>query len=203
MLIGIANTKGGCAKTTITIALAVHAAETEEKTVALIDADPQESLTIWHRARGGPDNPALLARSRRPSQTMARHAMAYDHVIVDGPPGSLLIAEDIIAACDVVVIPVRPSAIDMGAMQACLALCNEQGVSPIAVLADVTTRDAKLVEAARAALDDCGVPACGAVMVHRMQYINAYTTGQSGGERDKRAADEIAAIWSEVVDHAQ
>src|SRR6476659_745086 len=54
--IAVASTKGGSGKSSITAALAVQAA-TEGGRVALVDWEPQGSLTLWWVMRGKPDNP--------------------------------------------------------------------------------------------------------------------------------------------------
>jgi Mrp family chromosome partitioning ATPase len=57
--VALASAKGGTGKTTLTIALAVQAV-TEEARVALVDWEPQGSLSLWWRMRGKPDNPRLI-----------------------------------------------------------------------------------------------------------------------------------------------
>jgi chromosome partitioning protein len=57
-VVTLAGTKGGIGKTTLCSALAVRAAEDRDK-VALIDLDPQESLTSWWTRRGKTKNPKL------------------------------------------------------------------------------------------------------------------------------------------------
>ena len=58
-VVTLAGTKGGTGKTTLGSALAVRAAEDSGK-VALIDLDPQESLSSWWTRRGETKNPKLF-----------------------------------------------------------------------------------------------------------------------------------------------
>jgi hypothetical protein len=58
-VVTLAGTKGGTGKTTLASALAVRAAEDSPK-VALIDLDPQESLSSWWTRRGKAKNPKLF-----------------------------------------------------------------------------------------------------------------------------------------------
>ena len=51
VVITVAQQKGGAGKTTLAANLAVALAETKQ--VALLDIDPQRSLTRWHALRSG------------------------------------------------------------------------------------------------------------------------------------------------------
>ena len=53
----VAASKGGTGKTTVSCALAARASE--EANVALLDLDPQGSMSRWWELRGRPNNPAL------------------------------------------------------------------------------------------------------------------------------------------------
>jgi cellulose biosynthesis protein BcsQ len=59
--IAVASTKGGSGKSSITAALAVQAAK-EGGRVAMLDWEPQGSLTLWWLMRGKPENPLLLQK---------------------------------------------------------------------------------------------------------------------------------------------
>ena len=82
--------------------------------------DPQGSLTLWHRMRGSPDNPALLKSEK------AKRA-AYDVTIIDSPPSNLGVIERAIRACDVAVIPVRAGVFDLAAVKDVVNLCRDAG----------------------------------------------------------------------------
>jgi len=58
--------------------------------------------------------------------------------------------------------------------------------------------DGRLVEEARRELFSWNVPIADQVIAHRLQYINAMTTGRTGPEKDPKAAAEIDALWAEV-----
>jgi chromosome partitioning protein len=202
-IIGVLNTKGGTGKTTITSCLAVRAAE--DASVAVCDLDPQGSYSDWYRRRGSPDNPALLSGAELASDAIEglRRTSAYDFVFLDGPPGALMVTEDAVKSSDLVVIPMRASGLDLGASQDCIQLCWDAGVPVLVVLNDKGPHDGKLVENARKLLHGWKLMVAKAAISHRVPYINAITTGATGAEKDKKAAEEIEDLWKEVMTAAR
>ncbi len=196
--IGVLNTKGGVAKTTLTACLAVRASH--DGSTCVVDLDPQGSLGDWHRLRGSPDNPALLVGADRASEALEglRLSSAYAWVLLDGPPGALRITEDAIRSVDFVVVPMRASGLDIAATQDAISVCNEIGTPYVIVINDAGARDTKLVENARGLLLNWRLPIADTVVSHRVQYVNAMTTGRTGPEKDKAAAAEIDALWAEI-----
>ena len=102
MLISLLNQKGGVGKTT----LAVHLAEVFsrlDKSVLLVDADPQGSALDW--AANRPDNPPFPVIGL-PKPTLHRELPAiaknHDFVLIDGPPRVNELARAAIMASDVV-----------------------------------------------------------------------------------------------------
>jgi cellulose biosynthesis protein BcsQ len=80
--VAFANTKGGCAKTTLIANLGVRAAS-DGANVALLDYDPQQSLARWWELRGDQlFNPRLI---KTDEQAGICRAAAQEH---RGPIGS-------------------------------------------------------------------------------------------------------------------
>jgi chromosome partitioning protein len=200
LVIGVLNSKGGVGKSTLTAAFAVRAAR--DNTVCVVDLDSQGSYSDWYTRRGSPDNPALLMGEDRASDAVEalRLSAPYEVVLLDGPPGSLIVTEDAVKACDLVVIPMRASGLDLMASQDCVRLCQQSGTAYLCVLNDVNARDAKsLGENARNTLHTYKIPIAKTAVAHRVPYINAMTSGKTGAEKDKVAAAEIDALWTEVI----
>jgi len=125
MIIALLNQKGGVGKTT----LAVHLAEVLsrlDKSVLLVDADPQGSALDW--AANRPDNPRFPVIGL-PKPTLHRElpaiAMNHDFVLIDGPPRVNELARAAIMASDVVLIPVQPSPFDVWAAKEIVDLLRE------------------------------------------------------------------------------
>ena len=125
MIIALLNQKGGVGKTT----LAVHLAEVLsrlDKSVLLVDADPQGSALDW--AANRPDNPPFPVIGL-PKPTLHRELPAiaknHDFVLIDGPPRVNELARAAIMASDLVLIPVQPSPFDVWAAKEIVDLLRE------------------------------------------------------------------------------
>lgn len=129
MIIALLNQKGGVGKTT----LAVHLAEVLsrlDKSVLLVDADPQGSALDW--AANRPDENPHFPVIGLPKPTLHRELPAiaknHDFVLIDGPPRVNELARAAIMASDVVLIPVQPSPFDVWAAKEIVDLLQEASV---------------------------------------------------------------------------
>ena len=122
----------------------------------------------------------------------------YDYVFLDGPPGSILVTEDAVRVSTLVVIPIRASGLDLGSSRDTIQVCQDYGTAYLVVINGKGQHDGRLVDEARALLRSWKVPVADTVVAHRVQYVNAMTTGKTGPEKDRKAAEEIEALWAEV-----
>ena len=125
-VVALAGTKGGVGKTTIAVALAVRAAE-ESKRVALLDLDPQESLSAWWDRRGKEKNPKLFEVDATTEAIELLMSEGWEWVFIDTPPSKLELIEPGIAVADLVLIPTRPSALDIEQVDIVVELCEAHG----------------------------------------------------------------------------
>ena len=204
-VVGILNSKGGVGKTTLTACLAVRAC-LDNARVAVLDLDPSSSYADWYRRRtaakllGTPENPSLLTGADRASDAIEALQLTspYTHVFLDGTPGSLLVSEDAIGVSTLVLIPMRASGLDLGSSRDMIQACQDMQRPYLVVINGKGQHDGRLVEEARRELFSWNVPIAKQVIAHRLQYINAMTTGRTGPEKDAKAAAEIDALWTEV-----
>jgi cellulose biosynthesis protein BcsQ len=122
-IIGIASQKGGSGKTTLAGHLAVQAEQAGASPVALIDTDPQGSLSAWWNAREA-ETPCF---ARTTAATLKQdidqlRELGMKLLIIDTPPAIEATIGDVIELCDLVVIPVRPSPHDLRAAGATVEL---------------------------------------------------------------------------------
>ena len=97
----------------------------------LVDADPQGSLTLWHKLRGGGEPPlARRHRERRDIVKAARRA-GYEWVFIDTPPNISAVVTDAIHAATLVVIPARLTLFDLAAVKETMVLAPRSCASPM------------------------------------------------------------------------
>ena len=85
---------------------------------SLFDLDPQRSLTVWWRSRAA-ETPVLVELDARRLRDMLKVASTegYDLAVVDTPPAVTFDTAQVAAAVDLVSIPLRPSILDIYAVE--------------------------------------------------------------------------------------
>lgn len=118
--IAVLNQKGGVGKTTLATNLAA-AAHLAKKRTLLIDLDEQGSALDWYNARQDGSKLAGLATvkfDRALSLPRYREISAgFDVVVLDGPPRLGTLTRSAAVVADIVVVPVRPGAFDLWAVE--------------------------------------------------------------------------------------
>lgn len=139
----VANQKGGAGKTTVTRNLAVAAGED----VAIVDRDPQGSVTAWWNRRKA-EAPALVPVTGTLAETLdALREAGARLVFVDTPPAANADLAGIIAEADLVLIPVRPSPDDLDAVGPTLDLIAAAQKPFCFILTQATARTRLALEA--------------------------------------------------------
>src|SRR4051794_11146084 len=122
VVITVAQQKGGTGKTTLAANLGAALAATRRG--ALLDIDPQHSLTRWNALR--PAGAAKLSFSDvsgwRVRGELDRLTVSHDVVVIDSPPQIDTDARLAIRVADVVLVPVQPSPPDIWAAEGTLQL---------------------------------------------------------------------------------
>src|ERR1035437_3469301 len=106
--------KGGGGKTTTVTNLGVIAHRAGFK-VGLVDADPQWSLRDWRHARASADIPVQSCSAGRLKEVLALAERGrFDGLFIDMPPAFDAHSLSVIAIADFVLLPMRPSILDLG-----------------------------------------------------------------------------------------
>lgn len=195
-VIAITSQKGGTGKTTLSGHLAVQAARAGAGSVALVDSDPQGSLTQWWNTRRQP-TPAFVQTS---ISTLARDLgkLADDDtefVFIDTPPAITFAIVEVIKVSDLVVIPVRPSPHDLAATGTTVDMV-ERISRPMVFAINGASPRARITGEAAVALSQHGTVA--PVTIHqRTEFAASMIDGRTVMElpRAARSSAEITALW--------
>lgn len=193
--------KGGAAKTTLCVHLAVAAEQAGYKT-AIIDTDPQGSASaVWGAARGEASPPvaAVLAAELKDALEAAE-ADDYQVVFIDTAPHTAPAIEMVARSVDLAIVPVQPSVLDVAATQRTVDLLRAAKVQAIAVLTRAPPKKDEETTETEKALEALGLPLLATWMGERKVYRRALTQGQAVAEFEPRskAALEIRKIWKEL-----
>jgi chromosome partitioning protein len=194
----LASQKGGCGKSTLALNLAVVASYAGIGPIAMVDTDPQATLTRWWRKREA-ETPAL---SSTPITNLATKIRSLDNggyalCIIDTPPAITSNIRAVIECADLVLIPVQPSPADLWAVGETIDLAKEAKRDFAFALTRIV-RGTTMARSAAGALAIHGEVA--GTMVNRVSYGESLLTGQSVHELEPRgsAAKEISAFWDFV-----
>jgi len=204
LVITIAQRKGGAGKTTLAAQLAV-AWLRQGAWVAVLDIDPQGSLTAWvdlRRARLGAnaigfDFAALPGW--RAAQWIEDRARSADLVVIDCPPHAETEAQIAVRAAGLVLIPVQPSPLDLWATQATLKMARDERRRPLIVLNRVPPRSG-LTDRITAELASTGAPIAATRIGNRVAFVRAMASGLGVLESADAspAATEIRSLAEEI-----
>jgi chromosome partitioning protein len=204
-IVTIAQQKGGAGKTTLAIHLALAWAA-GGKRVAIVDIDPQASLSTWFRLRherlgtGGTPIDAVAVSGWRVAGEVERQARGQDVVLIDSPPHAETEARIAVRAGKLVLVPVQPSPMDLWATKPTLDLARAEKTPALLVLNRVPPR-AKLTGRVREAYKALHVPLAETQIGNRVALAAAINEGQGILEYQPSgmAAREIKALAEEVL----
>ncbi len=201
-VITLAQQKGGTGKTTL--AANIAAALAGVRRVALLDTDPQHSLSRWHQLRAARQAPAAaLAFSEvagwRLGVELDRLRRDHDVILIDSPPQIDTDARLAIRAADLVLIPVQPSPPDLWAADGTMKLVAVERRTARIVLNRVPAAS-RLRETVQADIAARGLPMLRTVIGNRTGFALAFAAGLGVTEAAPRsvAAAELRALVAEL-----
>jgi chromosome partitioning protein len=199
-VITLAGTKGGLGKSTLACSLAIRATEDGGR-VALLDLDPQQSLTGWWMRRGKTRNPKLYELDATTEAVELLISEGWRYVFIDTPPANIQRIEPGVVCADLVLIPTAPNAFDIEQVPLTVELCERQGKRHAVIFNRVPPSSAKLLKSSKQFLRSEGCTVLDESIGFRQHYMAALTQGKAGHELDKGTTvrAEIDALWQSIL----
>jgi chromosome partitioning protein len=197
----LASQKGGSGKTTLSGHLAVEAERAGVGPVALLDTDPQGSLSEWWNVRAA-ETPyfARVALGDLGEALTHLRQSGVKLAVIDTPPAITEAIAHVVSHADLVLIPTRPSPHDLRAVGATVEIAEEHS-KPLVFVINAATARARITGEAAVALSQHGTVAP-VTIHHRVDFAASMVDGRTVGEVVPKSTStkEIAALWVYVQD---
>jgi chromosome partitioning protein len=199
--VAIVSQKGGSGKTTLAIHLATAAA-IGGKLAAIVDMDPQASAAAWSDWRGDFQPEVITCPPvRLPRTIQAAVRNGAELIVIDTPPHADAAAREAVKAADLVLVPTRPRAFDLQAVEATADLVGYAGKPAFVVLNSVPAGATNLITEASEFVEALGFRVCPIRFGDRAAFHRSTGAGQVASETDPegKAAGEAEALWQWVT----
>jgi chromosome partitioning protein len=198
-VIVFSSQKGGSGKTTLCGQLAVQAEIVGAGPVAVVDTDPQGSLSDWWNAREAETPLFMKAQVDYLHEDLRQlERTGVKLVFIDTPPAVTDTIRQIVAYADLVVVPTRPSPHDLRAVGATLDIIDGQR-KPLIFAVNAASR-AKITSDTAVALSQHGTVAP-VIVKQRTDFATSMIHGRAVVETnpESRSAGEIADLWRYIA----
>src|ERR1700680_2498871 len=170
-VIVFASGKGGSGKSSLPAHVAALASK--RPSCLLIDADPQGSLTLWHKLRGSGE-PALRNGSRGVAELVKAAKREHEWASVDTRPNMSAVVADAIRAATLVIIPARLAVFDLAAIKETIEVARRTRTPYAVVLSAAPPRrddtESSYVTEGREAISRLNIPVWGGQITNRSTY---------------------------------
>jgi chromosome partitioning protein len=195
--IAIISQTGGAANTTLALHLAA-AAHDAGRTALVVDTDPQATASQWAAWRH--DSPPEVIDSP-PPRLAAKIAQARgqgaEFIVIDTPPHADSAARAAVEIADLVLIPCRPSAFDLSAIQTTAKLVQLLRKPAFVVFTAGSPNAPRVYQEAGELVESYGTPPCPIQIPDRAAFRHASAEGRTVMEFEPqgKAADDIRHIY--------
>ena len=196
--ISIISQKGGAGKTTLALHLATAAAAAGLVTL-VVDTDPQATACTWHQWRGGlePDviDCASHALLRRKLEQAAD--LGTDLAIVDTPPHADIMAREASKVADLLLIPCRPRAFDLDAIQTTGDLARASGKPSYVIFMAGHPYSPFVYREAEELINQFGLVVAPVMLPERAAFHRSVGQGKTAQEIEPfgKAAENVKSLW--------
>lgn len=204
-IIAFIGNKGGVGKTTLAINIATML--NQKSPTALLDADPQGSTLHWADMIDNESMPNIVDATGDVAQAVEQHRDQIEHLLIDCPPQ--LHSEQTQSAlqhCDIAVIPVLPSPLDIWATVAVSdAIVESRKTNPdlkaLLVINQLEPRT-RLSRLVLEAINELETPVAATTLHRRVVYRSSILEGKSVSQMGRPGAiatEEIKQLLAEVL----
>lgn len=204
--VAVISQKGGAGKTTLALHLASASAAAGLVTLA-IDTDPQATLSRWSGWRAGRD-PEVIdcgAPSLLEGKLQRAGDLGAELVVIDTPPHADAMARQAARLADLILVPCRPRAFDLAAIEATAELVRTARKPGFVVFMAGPPRARLIYEEAAELVGgaDQGLRVAPVVLPERAAFHHGAAQGGSAWEFDPcgKAAREVAELWGWTARH--
>ena len=197
-VVAIISQKGGAGKTTLALHLAAAAHEAG-RVALVIDCDPQATASQWAAWRR--DAPPEVIDSPPPrlaAKVAAAREQGADFIVIDTPPHADSAARAAVEAADLVLIPCRPSAFDLAAIQTSAKLAELLRKPAYVVFTAGPPNAPRVYEEAGEVVAGYGTPPAPVILADRAAYRHATAGGASVMETEPagKAAADVRELYA-------
>jgi chromosome partitioning protein len=195
--IAIISQKGGAGKTTLALHLAA-AAQDSGRTALVIDTDPQATASQWAAWRD--DAPPEVIDSPPPrlaAKVAQARAQGAEVIVIDTPPHADSAARAAVEAAELVLIPCRPSAFDLSAIQTTAKLVQLLRKPAFVVFIAGPPNAPRIYQEAGELVEGFGTPPCPVLLPDRAAYRHASAEGRTVMEYEPagKAAEDVRQFY--------
>lgn len=197
--VAIISQKGGAGKTTLAVHLA--AAASADVVTLIVDTDAQATASRWAAWRGGGDPevidcgaPSLLEGKLRKARDLGAQL-----AVLDTPPHADAMARQAARLADLILIPCRPRAFDLAAIEATADLVRARRKRSFVVFMAGHPRAPLMYREAEDLIQSTFGLVVAPVRLHeRGAFHHSTASGQHAGQWDPagKAAAETLALWA-------
>lgn len=197
--IALLSRKGGAGKSSLAVNLAVAALK-DGKAVAILDIDPQASSADWGDSREDEDPAVFSVVPARLNKALATAERAgADLAIIDTAPHSESSAIAAARAADFILIPAKPSIIDLRAIAQTVELIRI-AQKPAGIVVNMAQSESLAIDAQKA-VKGYQLPIAPKSLRHRVAWVHSFNEGQGVTEYEPhgKAAAELQRLYSWTI----
>jgi chromosome partitioning protein len=210
MIITVANSKGGVGKSTLAAHLVVWL-HRQGHSVILADCDTQHSSSEWINEAVPTIKTVCLANPNQILNELPALKQEADYVIADGPGSNTETSRALLLRADYAIVPCKASMLEVRALANATEVLRQaqeirDGTPPAIIVLSMVGKNYRLTQDMKAAAAALNLPLANTAMILRQIYADAPGQGATVwdlGARAKEAADEVTALFQEILPHAK